>query len=204
MEQHNRSSVASLLKNEATERTENFLYMFSVIKPDGIREIISEKKLRQTIGWACIDYESVVDPALILTETLKNVFDGITPSGIADALILAATCFIERDPAYSKVAVRLQLKKLFKQVVHSSIGLSDSAEKYRASFISTIITGIELELLDKRLADFDLQAPALCRRLQVCLWHEADVALIVEKMSARAPWQTCQSSAFVFRYAATR
>jgi ribonucleoside-diphosphate reductase alpha chain len=155
--EHNRSSTAPFLKNDAVEGTEKSLYMFSVVKPDGVREVVSEKRLRQTIGWAYIGYESVVDPELILSETLKNVFDGITPSGIADALILATTSFIERDPAYSKVAVRLQLKKLFRQVTHSSVARIDSEAVYRKSFISAIITGIELELLDKRLADFDLE-----------------------------------------------
>lgn len=154
--EHNRVSAAPFF-NDAAEKTENNLYMFSVVKPDGIREIVSEKRLRQTIGWACIGYESVVDPELILSETLKNVFDGIAPHGIADALILATTSFIERDPAYSKVAVRLQLKKLFRQVTHSSIARIDSEVVYRKSFISAITTGIDLELLDKRLADFDLE-----------------------------------------------
>ena len=154
--EHNRVSAAPLF-NDAAEKTEKSLYMFSVVKPDGIREIVSEKRLRQTIGWACIGYESIVDPELILSETLKNVFDGISPQGIAEALILATTSFIERDPAYNKVAVRLQLKKLFRQVTHSSIARIDSEAVYRKSFIGTIITGIELELLDKRLADFDLE-----------------------------------------------
>ena len=113
MEQHNRVSTVSFLASDACETTEKKLYMFSVVKPDGVREAVSEKRLRQTIGWACIGYESFVDVELILSETLKNVFDGITPQGIADALMLATVTFIERDPAYGKVAVRLQLKKLF-------------------------------------------------------------------------------------------
>ena len=156
MEQHNRVSAAPFLNNDAAEKTEKSLYMFSVVKPDGIREVVSEKRLRQTIGWASIGYESLIDPELILSETLKNIFDGISPSGIIDALILATTSFIERDSAYGKVAVRLQLKKLFKQVSHSSIERIDSEDVYRKSFVNGITTGIELELLDKRLADFDL------------------------------------------------
>lgn len=156
MEQYSRVSAAPFL-NDTAEKTEKNLYMFSVIKPDGVKEAVSEKRLRQTIGWACLGYEDVVDVELILNETLKNVFDGISPQGIADALILATTSFIERDPAYSKVGVRLQLRKLFKQVTHGSIIRTDHENMYRKSFISTIITGIELELLDSRLADFDLE-----------------------------------------------
>ena len=148
MEQHSRVSAAPFLNNDAAEKAEKNLYMFSVIKPDSVKEAVSEKRLRQTIGWACLGYEALVDVELILSETLKNIFDGISPQGIADALILATTSFIERDPAYNKVAVRLQLKKLFKQVTHNSIIRTDHEQVYRKSFISTIITGIELELLD--------------------------------------------------------
>lgn len=157
MEQHNRVSAEPFLQNEAVEKTEKNAYMFSVIKSDGVREMMSEKRLRQTIGWACLGYESVVNSELIMAETLKNIFDGIAPSSIADALVLATTSFIECDPAYSKVAVRLQLKKLFRQVTHSSIARIDSDRVYRASFITGIAIGIDLQLLDKRLADFDLE-----------------------------------------------
>ncbi|MEO9257544.1 MAG: ribonucleotide reductase N-terminal alpha domain-containing protein, partial [Crocinitomicaceae bacterium] len=157
MEQHSRVSAAPFLMNDGAEKTEKILYMFSVVKPDGTTELVSEKRLRQTIGWACIGYESCVDLELILSETLKNLFDGISPHGIADALILGTTSFIERDPAYGKVAVRLQLKKLFRQVTHNSIARIDSELVYRQSFINGIITGMELGLLDKRLADFDLE-----------------------------------------------
>ena len=157
MEQLNRVSAAPFLTNDAGEKTEKNLYMFSVVKPDGVRELVSEKRLRRTIGWACIGYESYVDVELILSETLKNVFDGITPNGIADALLLATVTFIERDPAYGKAAARLQLKKLFRQVTHASIARTDSDEAYRKAFVTGITTGIDLELLDARLATFDLE-----------------------------------------------
>jgi len=113
--EHNRASAAPFLQNDVAEKTGKNVYMFSVVKPDGIREVVSEKRLQRAIGWACMGYESVVDSELLLSETLKNIFDGITPSGIADALILATISFIERDPAYSKVAVRLQLKNCLKK-----------------------------------------------------------------------------------------
>lgn len=157
MEQHNRVSAAPFLISDVGDKTEQNLYMFSVVKPDGIRETVNEKRLRQTISWACIGYEAFVNQELILKETVKNLFDGITPSAIADALIMATIAFIEQDPIYSKVAVRLQLKKLFRQVTHNSLMRTDNDAIYRKSFINGITTGIELELLDRRLADFDLE-----------------------------------------------
>ena len=38
-----------------------------------------------------------------MVEVIKNVFDGITKDGLADALILATVAFIEKDPAYNYV-----------------------------------------------------------------------------------------------------
>jgi ribonucleoside-diphosphate reductase alpha chain len=157
MEQHNRVSPAPFLVNDAGEKTEKNLYMFSVVKPDGVKERVSEQRLRQSISWASIGYESFIDVELIVGETLKNIFDGITPHAIAEALILAATTFIERDPLYSKVAARLQLKKLFRQVTHTSIVRTDHEAIYRKAFVNGITTGIDLELFDERLADFDLE-----------------------------------------------
>lgn len=156
MEQHNRVSVTPFLEKDSFEAMENSVYMFSVIKPDGMQEVLNDKRLRQTISWACVGYEDYVDANLIFTETIKNVFDGISSAGIADALILSTVTFVERDPAYGKVAVRLQLKKLFKQVSGSSIIRTDFVEVYAQSFITSITNGVAQGLFDARLAEFDL------------------------------------------------
>lgn len=157
MEQQNQASTVSFMTNDMSDKAEKKLYMLNVIKSDGVQEALSEKQLRQTIGFACLGYESSVNQELIFTETLKNIFDGITSYGIIDALILSTVSFIECDPAYSKVAVRLQLKKLFKQVTNASIACVDYAHTYRNSFINGIAAGITLGLLDQRLAGFDLE-----------------------------------------------
>ena len=165
MEQQNRVSAAGFIGNDIGERVEKKLYTFFVVKADGEREALNEKRLRKTISWACLGYDSFVDKELIFSEILKNIFDGITPNGIADALILSTVSFIERDPAYGKVAVRLQLKKLFKQVTHGSMMRLESEQVYRTSFVQGILTGINLGLFDQRLALFDLDYLAL--QLQV-------------------------------------
>ena len=48
MEQLNRVSTVPFLANDVNEKTENSLYMFSVVKSDGVREVVSEKRLRRT------------------------------------------------------------------------------------------------------------------------------------------------------------
>jgi ribonucleoside-diphosphate reductase alpha chain len=156
MEQHNRVSTSSFLGNNTFESTNKNVPLFSVIKSDNAREEMNDKRLRQTISWACFGYEMFVDPHLIFNETVKNIFDGISPTGIADALILSTVTFIEHDPVYGKVAVRLLLRKLFKQVTGNSIIRNDYKELYKQSFITSITTGVEVGVFDKRMRDFDL------------------------------------------------
>lgn len=154
MDQQNHvSSYPFMAKEGAIEKN---AYMFMVVKSDGTRELLSDKRLRQTISWACAEHKTMVDGELILEETLKNVFDGIAPHEISDALILSASSFIERDPAYSKVAVKLQLKKLFRAVTGSSIMCADNKERYIQSFIDGISFGVASNVLDKRMQEFDL------------------------------------------------
>jgi len=156
MEQQNHVSANSFLAQEGYDVTAHSAYMFTVVQPNGIREALSDKRLKQTIGWACVGYKALVDEELILQETFKNIFDGISLQEIADALILSASSFIERDPAYGKVAVRLQLKKLFRAVTETSLMAIDNKALYIKAFIDGILFGIEHELFDTRMQEFDL------------------------------------------------
>src|SRR5579864_5453919 len=104
MDQQNHvSSYPFLMQDGSIEKT----YMFMVVKSDGTKELLSDKRLRQTISWACAEYKIIINEDLLLEEALKNMFDGISTPEIIDALILSASGFIERDPAYGKVAVKL-------------------------------------------------------------------------------------------------
>jgi len=156
MEQHNHVSASSFLGKNGYDSTEQSAYMYKIVKPNGEQETLCHKQLRQTISWSCAGYKTKVDEELILEEALKNVFDGISLDEVADALILSASSFIERDPVYSKVAVRLQLKKLFHSITGHSITSPVSKELYNASFIDSITYGVKEGLLDSRMLEFDL------------------------------------------------
>jgi len=137
---------------------------FSITKKDGSVETLDGLKMRQSIAWACADFQEHVSVDLIFEEALKNIFDGIALHEIDDALVLAACCYIERDPAYSSVAAQLLLKKLFMEVTHQSITDSHFESYYRQSFIDSIKKGIEYKLIDPRISAFDLEylASHLC------------------------------------------
>lgn len=136
----------------------------SITKKDGSLEALDHVKMRDSIAWACADYQEHVSVDLIFEEALKNIFHGIAAHELGDALVLAACSFIERDPAYSKVAAQLLLKKLFNEVTSQSISDASIQVYYKQSFIDSIKNGLEQKILDPRLSAFDVEylASHLC------------------------------------------
>lgn len=123
----------------------------------GNRELIDFNRIRTAIEWAVQGYESTVSVDIILQEAVKLLFDGISKTEIADALILGTIAFVERDFAYGYVASRLLFKKQYKEVNGVSVLRSNVAETYRASFITAIKTGVTDSILTPAMGDFDLE-----------------------------------------------
>ena len=128
-----------------------------VKKREGTIVLLDPIKIRHTIERAIQGFEQSVSIELLEKECLKNIFDGIATKDIEQALILAAASFIERDPAYDSVAVRLFLQTIYKSVFGLSITPETLSLYYQQVFIKNIKIGIETELFDKRLAEFDLE-----------------------------------------------
>jgi ribonucleoside-diphosphate reductase alpha chain len=92
----------------------------------------------------------------IVKELYKNIFDGITTADIYKALILSTVVFIEQDFEYDKVATRLLLERIVKEVLGCSITKNKQVDTYQECFIKNIILGVEHGLFDKKMLDFDL------------------------------------------------
>jgi ribonucleoside-diphosphate reductase alpha chain len=131
-----------------------------MVKKGEVFEPFNSALIAQAIDWARAGYEDETDNAALLEETIRNCFDGINEEEITDAMILAAVAFIERDPAYGYVSARLLFKKLFREVTTKSVGQADIDHEYAQAFIRCIKTGVEHELFDKRLLEFDLETLA--------------------------------------------
>jgi len=129
---------------------------FFVATSAGNTQSIDFNKIYTSIVWASRGFESLVNIDLIAQEVVKLIYDGITTKELADALILSACSFIERDPIYNFVSSRLLLKKLFKEVTGISITSIDADYRYRQSFIKSIHEGVAQDILDKRVLEFDL------------------------------------------------
>ena len=143
----------------------SLLGKLSVTKRDGRKVLFDIRKVHQTIERAAKGHEKEVSVELIAKEVLKNIFDGATTQDIEKAVILATNVFIERDPAYSYVASKLFMQRLYKEVINESILDSEIDQHYRLAFINGIKTGVEKNLLDARLLEFDLDRLAKSIRI---------------------------------------
>ncbi|HDR9103394.1 TPA: ribonucleoside-diphosphate reductase subunit alpha [Burkholderia vietnamiensis] len=126
-----------------------------VVMPDGTRVLLDVPALRERIEVAAHGL-SDVDVAAILSETLKNVYDGVHLDELNKAAILASRALIEKDPAYDYVTARLLLETIRLEVLGEPVSQSEMATRYPAYFAGYIQKGIDAELLDTRLAAFDL------------------------------------------------
>lgn len=140
--------------------------------PEGTFLSFNINELRASIEWATRGREQDINPDLILHEIINIIFDGVSSREIADALIMAASSFIEKDPAYNYVAAQLLLKKLFKEVTGVTIRSATYDRLYRQSFITSIQHGVQNGSLDARLLEFDLEKLAAALHLEYDILFE--------------------------------
>lgn len=130
--------------------------VYSITKRNGMAMPLDQQKIRATFERASRGCEKDISVDALVKEVLKNIFDGISTAELEKALILSTVVFIERDPAYDKVAARLLLQRAFKEVIGRSITESDTAYLCRDTFVQTITRGVETGIFDVRMLNFDL------------------------------------------------
>ena len=114
-----------------------------------------------------------VDGELIQKETLKNLYDGVAQSDVSTALVMTARTLVEREPNYSYVTARLLMDNIRAEGL-GFLGVATSAthhemsELYAKALPAYIAKGVEFELLNPVLLDFDLE------RLGKAINHERD------------------------------
>ncbi|OSJ24433.1 ribonucleoside-diphosphate reductase subunit alpha [Bradyrhizobium japonicum] len=145
----------------AAEATPAVAPALQVTLADGSRVGLDAKRLALIIGEACADLDGV-SAAPVLTETTRNLYDGISQDELALASIMAGRTLVEEEPNYAYVSARLLLDKLRGEVlsyvhaVPTSASQADMAVRYVEYFPAYVKTGIAAELLDPELARFDL------------------------------------------------
>jgi ribonucleoside-diphosphate reductase alpha chain len=128
---------------------------------NGERVPLDIARIRRLVEEACSELNDV-SAEFIINESLRNLFDGIPEREVSRALVMSARTLIEKEPNYGCVAARLLLDDLRREA-RGYLGQladvntqADMCSQYSEYFVDFIHRGIELELLDHRLAHFNL------------------------------------------------
>ncbi|MEX0939851.1 MAG: ribonucleoside-diphosphate reductase subunit alpha [Candidatus Babeliales bacterium] len=135
-------------------------------KRGGAVELFDEQKIHNTIKRAAIGFEKYISIDLILKEVIKNIYDGVTTQELEKAVILAAVSFIEFDPGYNDIAMRLLLQKSYRETCGKTTNDALFMQNYRKAFIGGIQFGIEHGVFNSALLEFDLEKLAEGLRLE--------------------------------------
>jgi len=123
----------------------------------GKRVALDIARLKQLITEACAGLSATVLPDPIVAETMRNLYDGVPIEEVYKAAILAARTLIEKDPDYTYATARLLLLTIAKEVLGTEVTQAELAEAYADYFPQYVKKGVENELLDEKLLQYDLQ-----------------------------------------------
>ena len=126
------------------------------VNDNGVSKPLNVAALRSVIEAACEGLGNHIDASPIMTETIKNLYDGVPMAQVYDSAILASRTLIEKDPAYSQVTARILMHVIRKEILGREVLQGDMQSEYPNYFPQFIRKGIEAELLDPRLLEFDL------------------------------------------------
>jgi ribonucleoside-diphosphate reductase alpha chain len=122
----------------------------------GERIVLDLVRLEQIIESACANLGADIKAAPILAETMRNLYDGVPMDEVYKASVLAARTLIEKDPDYTYAAARLLFHTMAKEILGRDVAQADMAAAYVDYFPQFIKKGVDNELLDERLQQFDL------------------------------------------------
>ena len=117
--------------------------------------------VRDLLDRARAGHEDVLDGGerdRLVDEIERALYEGATPEEVAEATIDALTARIERDPAYDAAAARVARADYFRRVTGEALPEGDDAlaAAYRDSFREAIDRGLDADLLDERMGEYDL------------------------------------------------
>jgi ribonucleoside-diphosphate reductase alpha chain len=135
----------------------------------GGREPLDTAKLEVLITSACEHLGADVDPRKIMDATLRDLYDGVPLEEVHKCAILAARMLIEQDPDYTYVTARLLLHTIRREVLGEEVLQAEMSSRYAEYFPTFISQGVKAQLLDEKLASFDL------KRLGAALKPERDL-----------------------------
>jgi len=122
----------------------------------GNRVALDVRNLQALIEASCANLGADVKPDPIVAETMRNLYDGVPIDEVYKASILAARTLIEKDPDYTYATARLLMHTIRREVLGEEVTQADMAVRYAEYFPQFIAKGVQNELLDEKLQQFDL------------------------------------------------
>lgn len=151
------------IKNSKTAKQQSSCYtqniqatQLRIIKAEGQSCLLDIQEVRMMISAACVGLEKHVNVNTILLETIKNLYNDAPIEELYKSAILAARTLMEKDPAYSQVTARLLMHIIRKEVFGKEVAQTNIISAYQNYFAKYIYKGIKANLLDPRLAEFNL------------------------------------------------
>ncbi len=126
------------------------------VTENGARRPLDLKRLEALVRASCEGLGEQVEPQAIIKAALRDLYDGIPAEEVAKSLVLAARTLIEQDPAYSQVTARLLLDQIRKEILGEAATQADMHTRYAEYFPGFINRGIEAELLDPKMGQYDM------------------------------------------------
>ncbi|ARU05138.1 ribonucleoside-diphosphate reductase subunit alpha [Comamonas serinivorans] len=137
-----------------------------VRRPDGSLVPLDLAALAQRVAAACGGLGADVQPAPVMQEAERTLYDGVAEAEVDKALLLAARTRIELDPGYSQVSARLLLDSVAREVWGETVPAHDRQSAYTTHFAALIERGIAADLLNAELRGFDLPRLAAVLRAE--------------------------------------
>lgn len=132
----------------------------NVVKRDGTKEPFDANKINAAILEACEGLPDQISKVVqVATELQLTLFDGITTEQLDEAVIQTVLQNVKDDPDYDKIAARLLLKTVYKQILGDYETAEELKKLHAREFPKFVKAAVKEGLLDKRMADgrFDLK-----------------------------------------------
>jgi len=133
----------------------------NITKADGSLVPLDVDRVAALINDACegLDQVSMNE---VLEEALKNLYDGVSIADMRTSLVMSARTKVEKEPNYSYVTARILMDQIRSEAL-GFLGIAEEStyqemKKYYPKALNAYIDkGIELDILDPELKNYDLK-----------------------------------------------
>jgi ribonucleoside-diphosphate reductase alpha chain len=127
------------------------------VTENGVSRPLDRARITRLVESACEGLGPEVRAQPVLEAMQRDLYDGVPMDEVRKSLILAARGLIEQDPGFSYVTARLLLNSLRFETLGEEVPQSQMARRYAEYLPQFVARGIAAELLDERLAHYDLR-----------------------------------------------